>query len=177
VGLDAIPLKEGSEDGPTGSTSRPVPLLVWRETQSHTTSGVWGAVPYPLSHTRGDPVPNPTNVCGTAPVFPPWGAPSRHSGSSGWRSSTNLGEKRNTPQPHLRAPRWGLQTGRSTKVVLSRSGTNGKAYPLAHPRERLLSCSAPRGLQVDHLRLGPERSIPSAHQGRAEQSLANLGGQ
>lgn len=81
------------------------------------------------------------------------------------------------PSTPLTGSKAGLQTGRSTKVVLSRSGTNGKAYTLAHPRERLLSCSAPRGLQVDHLRLGPEGSIPSAHQGRPEQSLANLGGQ
>lgn len=81
------------------------------------------------------------------------------------------------PSTPLTDAQAGLQTDHSTTVVLSPSGTNGKAYPLAHPRERLLSCSAPRGLQVDHLRLGPEESIPSAHQGRPEQSLVDHGGQ
>lgn len=48
MGLDAIPLKEGSEDGPTGSTSRPVPLLVWREAWSHPIRGGLGQ----RSHVR-----------------------------------------------------------------------------------------------------------------------------
>lgn len=65
----------------------------------------------PLSHTRGDPVPNPTNVCGTALAIPTSGStkPVGNSSLSRWPNSTNLRKKRNTPQLHLRTPRPGCR--------------------------------------------------------------------
>ena len=110
VGLDAIPLKETSEGrsdrlrfkaGPTPRVACAlVPPYSWDSSTSLTSAP---------PHSRGPRAPSPTNACGIATVVPMQTAPVSVSDSHRWRRSTNLGKKRNTPRPHLRAPRPGCR--------------------------------------------------------------------
>ncbi len=137
--------------GRLGGIARRAPLqgrshsYVWREASSHPIGGMRAPVPYPLSRTRRDPVPNPTNLRGTAATVPMETIPASVSDSFGWHGSTNLGKKRNTPQPHLRAPKPGCRLATAQRSCCHQAESMDKS--LASPiLENVLSVAKRLGV-------------------------------